>query len=58
MRYVELNAKDEFSVENLFMDMAYQTLEFYKNREYLSITAPHHYEKFGIKIMNLEDYHE
>ena len=34
MRYVELNAKDEFSVENLFMDMAYQTLEFYKNREY------------------------
>jgi hypothetical protein len=41
MQYLELDAKDEGMVENLFTDMAQQTLEHFKNKDYEGITANH-----------------
>ena len=41
MQYLELDAKDEAMVENLFTDMAQQTLEHFKNKDYEGITANH-----------------
>lgn len=40
LAYVEIDAKNEYSVENLFSELiAKQALEFYKNKEYEQ-TAP------------------
>ena len=58
MQYVEVNAKDEESVENLFIQMASQTIECYKKKEYDWITEKKNYEKCGIKVMEVEYYQE
>lgn len=42
MQYVEVNAKkDVSSVESMFMEIGYQTLELYKKRDYGPLIENH-----------------